>query len=439
MQKNFTLLIIEDNKDDVRIIRDVLKNENYSPDYSLAMNASGLQDILDEKNWDLVITDHHMPGFTSLEAIDLIQNKDVDIPIIVVSDKISEEQAADIMRAGADDVVLKKNIFTRLVPAIERELSEAQTRKDKKIATVKVNALTRAIEQIRNIIFLTDANGKIEYANPQFTSVSQYELAEVLGKKPTFLDIEGNKEDTWYERLTDVALYQDEWTGPINSKKKNGDEFWSLVSISPVIDKNGKLINLVNIAAGFSEVKKEILDLQEKAFKDPLTGLYNQSMFDMHFKQTFNSVKRPENSSTKRHEKLAAFMYLDLDDFKVINDSLGHGEGNNLLKLVAQRISDSLRDSDLVSRIHGDEFNILLAELDQKQDAAKVAQKILYNLAKPIQLNNKSISVGISIGIAIMPTDGANIEEIRVNGDHALRRSKRNGKATFTYYNEKLH
>ncbi len=446
MQKQLELLIIEDSSDDTLLLINKLHHSGYAPSFKRVDSAKMLRASLEEREWDLIITDHAMPGFSSTEALEIINERGIKIPVIVVSGEIGEEEAAALMRAGATDYVLKRNL-TRLIPVIERELQDSADRKNwiavQKKSDVRLKILSKAIDQSRSIVFIADASGVIEYTNEGFTQITGWEFNEITNHTPDFLDDPTSiathdsplqKSDlinhSWHDQQMKVIRSGNTWRGEIINRKKNGESFWALVTISPIFNERGEISNLVNVGEDLTELKLKEKRLQQLAFYDSVTGLANRRLLDERLEQTLNHCKRSG--------KCAALLCLDLDGFKQVNDTLGHAEGDQVLKMVAAQLQECVRETDTVARMGGDEFYVLLTKLDQETDARLVAQKIVSVVANLNKCSNNELGVTTSLGIATIPGDGHTADIIKRCGDRALYKAKTSGRNNFKFFNKKF-
>ncbi len=433
MEQQIKLLIIEDSIDDAILVYKALKREGYMISFQRVDSSESLEKQMTNQRWDLIITDYSMPSFDGIEAINIIKKFDAIVPIIVLSGAIGEEQAVAAMRAGANDYVLKENNLKRMTAVVKRELRESQARRVKEERLI---TLEKAVSQSRNVIFITDHSGFIIDANPRLEEVTGYTLEEVKDKDGTIehLRVESNNNDSWHDMIINVGLSKKNWSGAILNRSKDGEMFWVLVSISPILDESNQVMNIVSVAEDLSKFKEKEQDLLQKAFHDPLTNLPNRRLLEEHLDHALKFVKRKNTC--------AALLCLDLDKFKDVNDTLGHVEGDNLLKMVSKRLQSSVREIDTVARFGGDEFNILLGEVEKEQDIVKVAENILSSLNKPFKLGLSEKIVSISIGIAIITKegiDGKTPEVIIKNADKAMYDVKKQGRNNYKFYCERLN
>lgn len=247
------VLIVDDSPLDTDLIIHEL-NGCFATEYRRVETAEEMLDALEGTMWDIVISDYVMPRFSGLDAIALLGSEGCTIPLIVVSGKIEDEAAVETMRAGASDYILKDNL-ARLVPAIRRELEEAEVRRQKKRAEDELRKLSHAVEQCPVSIIITDRNGTIEYVNPKFTRMTGYEAAEAIGQTPRLLK-SGKIPDSEYRNLWETITSGREWHGELVNRKKNGDLFWERASISAIRDASGTITHFVGVKEDISEQRQ---------------------------------------------------------------------------------------------------------------------------------------------------------------------------------------
>lgn len=279
----------------------------------------------------------------------------------------------------------------------------------------------------REGIVMTDPDKVIIDVNEAFCSLTGYTREEVIGKTPKIL--RSGRHDSYFYTQMNQALEQDgSWRGEIWNKKKNGQEYAEFLRIDSIRDAHGKIENYIGIFSDVTEHKKQQEQLHHMANYDPLTNLPNRNLYMTLAQQMLGLAKR--NGSK------AVVAFLDLDGFKGVNDNYGHEMGDRILKQVAGRLEEHLRQSDTVARIGGDEFVLLLSDVDDKEDVNPLLERILVSLKEPFKVNNIYITIGASIGVAFYPDDGEEIDMLIRYADMAMYRSKELGRNRITYYNQ---
>ncbi|MCP5170382.1 MAG: EAL domain-containing protein [Hahellaceae bacterium] len=290
--------------------------------------------------------------------------------------------------------------------------------------------LSSAVTNSGSLIVITDGEGIIEYVNEKFCQITQYRRSESIGR--SILMLSGrNASETRSETTWNLHCLNSGWEGELLSRKKDGSEFWSAITISAVFDRNNAVSNYVISGIDISAIKEISQKMEHLALYDSLTGLANRRLFIDRLNQSIQSAKR--------HNSKVALFFLDLDQFKRINDTLGHDAGDALLLTVAERLQSCVRAQDTVSRLGGDEFTILLNDLGDTNAATTVAKHILRVLKEPIKLDKHEVIVSTSIGITISPDDSVDTDTLMKNADLALYRAKEQGRDGYHFFTEELN
>ena len=279
-------------------------------------------------------------------------------------------------------------------------------------------------------ITITDAQTRIRMVNRAFSDTTGYSADEVIGKTPAILK-SGKQGPEFYEALWASLRERGEWRGEIWNKRKNGSIYPEWLNISAVRNHRGEAEYYVAIFTDITERKEREDRITFQAFHDALTGLPNRILFGDRLDQALTQAKR-------RKSLTPAVMFLDLDRFKLINDTLGHDAGDVLLKEVANRLRACVRESDTVARFGGDEFTVLLTEITQESDAHAVATKILETMKQPVLLVGQPTIITTSIGISLYPKDGSDAETLMKHADAAMYQVKGRGRAGMCFFSEEL-
>lgn len=286
-----------------------------------------------------------------------------------------------------------------------------------------------AFNQAAEGILITDASNRIVAVNQAFTRLTGYAEADVLGQTPKLL-ASGQHPPEFYERMWAEILNHGHWQGEILNRRKNGSVFPEWLSIAAIKDNNGKVTNYVAVFNDISDIKDKEARLDYMAHHDSLTGLPNRALFADRVGHAL--------AAARRVKKRLAVLFLDMDHFKQVNDSLGHDAGDRLLADTAERIAASLRDEDTLGRQGGDEFVILLEHLGDGRDAAQVAEKVINALKRPFQVHGHEVQSGGSIGISLYPDDGDDVATLLKHADNAMYQAKAAGGNTYRYFNPTL-
>lgn len=264
-------------------------------------------------------------------------------------------------------------------------------------------------------IIVTDVSKRILSVNRSFTKITGYEAHEAIGQFPSMLK-SGLHDKAFYDEMNASIADNGLWIGELWNRRKNGENFPVWMSINGVRNKDGVLTHYFSVFTDLTERKNAERQIYRLAYYDTLTSLPNRARLYTLLRQTLLEAKR-----NKTH---GAILFIDLDRFKQINDSLGHAYGDILLKEVAVRLSASLRGSDIIARIGGDEFVVALVDITKREDASIVAQKIFHSLSTPIMMEGHELQISASIGISVYPDDGDDAETLIRNADVAMYRAK---------------
>ena len=279
-------------------------------------------------------------------------------------------------------------------------------------------------------IIITDARARILRVNDAFTRITGYSMDEVIGRTPRLLRTERHNKD-FYKTITMELKAAGVWQGEIWSRRKNGELFPEWLNISAVQDEQGKPVQYIGIFSDFTEKKLSEERIYHLAHYDILTELPNRALLQERLGQAVVQAQR--------HAKPTAILFVDLDYFKRINDTLGHVLGDKLLQVIAQRLTECVRKGDTVARQGGDEFIIVLNQLQHEDDAAVVAENILAQVAKPIHLDHHEVVISASIGISLYPGDTEDPGTLLKNADAAMYRAKEQGRGIYQFFTPDLN
>jgi diguanylate cyclase (GGDEF)-like protein/PAS domain S-box-containing protein len=296
---------------------------------------------------------------------------------------------------------------------------------ERKKAQTQMQKLSRALEQTADAVIITDSNGTIEYVNPAFELVTGYASAEAVGYRPNLLK-SGRQGPGFYDNMWKIILAGEVFNDVIINRRKDGSLYYEEKTITPLKDVDGRITHFVATGKDISERMQTQERLAFMAQHDPLTELPNRALLLDRLKQSL--------AGARWRERRAAVLFVDLDRFKTINDTLGHEVGDRLLQQLAERFQRSVRDGDTVARFGGDEFVILLDDVASGDDVSGVAQKVLQALAPPFQVDHQTLYVTASIGVSLFPNDGEDASTLLKNADIAMYRAKELGKNTYQFY-----
>lgn len=289
----------------------------------------------------------------------------------------------------------------------------------------------RVFENSAQAILITDPAGRIVSVNPAFTAITGYTVAEAVGENPRKF-ASGRHDASFYSAMWLELKNRNSWAGEVWDRRKNGEVFPKWLTIDAVHDAtSGEISHYVGIFSDISEQKENEARIEHLAYHDALTGLPNRYALNARLHQSV--------ADARRNGTYLALMFMDLDRFKTVNDSLGHDIGDQLLVTVARRIRNVLRESDTVARLGGDEFVIVVPGIATPEDAARVAEKVITEVGMPMVLAGHSLHTSPSIGIGLFPGDGGSVETLMKNADAAMYYAKQHGRNTFRFFTANMN
>lgn len=294
----------------------------------------------------------------------------------------------------------------------------------------KIRILSQALEQSPVLVMITDPQANIEYVNPSFELVTGYTSSEVIGQNPRIFQ-SGLTPHKRYQDLWAALTAKKSWSGEIQNCKKNGEIYWEYAHIAPVVDDHDNVTHYLSVKEDITQQKIQQEKILQQAQYDALTGLPNRMLAMDRLTQLLKE--------SNRTQKKGAVLFLDLDGFKRVNDSLGHESGDRLLVQAAERLTGAVREDDTVCRLGGDEFIILLKGLAQASEAQYVAETLLSCFKEIFIIDERELIVTASIGISVFPEDGNTPVELLRNADTAMYHSKEQGRNTYNYYTESMN
>ena len=286
---------------------------------------------------------------------------------------------------------------------------------ERKLAEDALRLSASVFQNSYEAILITDADNRIVDVNPSFTRITGYAREDVLGQNPSILS-SGRQSREFYAQLWRSLQTTDHWRGEVWNRRKNGELFAESLSITRVLDSNGRLIHHVAVVSDISRLKAHAEELDRIAHFDPLTGVPNRRLLEDRLRQAI--------AHADRSRKPLAVCLLDLDGFKPINDQYGHEAGDQLLVEIVDRLQSMLRSVDTVARLGGDEFVLLLGDLESHG----VFDRILEAVSQPVQLRDDSVAVSASIGVALYPEDPVDADTLLRHADQAMYLAKQRGR-----------
>ncbi len=311
--------------------------------------------------------------------------------------------------------------------AARRELREASERLADSERSVQLAA--KVFEHALEGIVVTAPDGTIQMVNPSFTAITGYAAEEAIGNNPRMLKSDRH-DDAFYETMWRTLAEEGSWSGQIWNRNKRGEAYPEWLNINAVRDAAGEVSNYVAVFHDMSDIERSRAQMQHLAYHDPLTGLPNRMLLDDRLRIALAQARRART--------MVAVIFVDLDDFKRINDTFGHPAGDLALQQVARRLEACVREEDTVSRRGGDEFVVVLSQIRSPVAAMRVGQAILRTVSSPLAVGGRSVRIGATLGAAVFPVDGSTPEDLLRNADLALYRAKERGKGVFQPFTREI-
>lgn len=296
---------------------------------------------------------------------------------------------------------------------------------ERRSAEESLRLRNRAIQASVNAIIITDLEGNIEYANPAFERITGYSIRETLGRNCRFLQA-GDRDQAGIAAIRQAIANREESSALMRNYRKDGEMFWNDVHIAPVRDQHDEVTHFVGVLNDISAIKHYEYELERHAKVDALTALANRNVLKDRIRQGI--------ATAERHREWVAVGFMDLDNFKFINDSLGHTVGDELLKQVAKRLQACLREQDTVARYGGDEFAFVISGEQEEKTVATLMSRILRTIELPFLVEGHKLFVSCSIGLSFSPRDGVDVDTLLKNADAAMYQAKEKGRNNFQFY-----
>lgn len=300
---------------------------------------------------------------------------------------------------------------------------------ERKLAEMQSQRAARVFSASNDGIMITDATCVVLDVNPAFSKITGYSKEEVLGQQAMFLNADlqaTDLESQMWQSLNNLGS----WRGDIRNRRKNGDVYVESLSVSVITDEHGDRVNYIAVFSDVTQLKAHQAELNRVAHHDALTGLPNRRLLTDRLQQAMRQ--------TKRTQQTLAVCYIDLDNFKPINDSLGHAAGDRVLIEVATRFLHTLRETDTVSRIGGDEFVLLLSGIQDVKELNALLKRLMNKICEPITLGEQVTEVFASMGVVLFPDDDADADTLLRHADQAMYTAKESGRNRYHIYDAQL-
>lgn len=443
-KSTFQILIIDDNINLLHSTQLLVEAKGYK--CIIADGGEAGLNVLNSSPVDILLLDLSMPEIDGYSVLKHIQDKRIDTDVIIVSGETSFDNATRVFRNGALDFLRKPYNSNELLSVIDNVAYKRNLNKNLRLTQNQLEESERRYRFIvsysPDIIYMIDHRGFFTFINSRVTDLLGYTPEELIGEHFSALVHEDDiaiAEHVFNERRTGERSSQNV---EFRLKSNDPDVFSKPFESSSIVielcsmgvyesrNDGTPYLGTYGVARDISDRKKDQEMIHFQAYHDLLTSLPNRELF-------LDRLKLSISQADRKHKK-SAVLFLDMDGFKFINDSLGHVVGDNLLQRVAHRLQETLRDTDTVSRIGGDEFNILIPELKNRDEAGLVAKKILDAFSLPIILDNHEITISFSIGISVFPDDASSTEELIKNSDMAMYHIKGRGKNGYEYFSDHM-
>ncbi|MHB8814374.1 MAG: putative bifunctional diguanylate cyclase/phosphodiesterase [Steroidobacteraceae bacterium] len=438
-----TILLIQDDCRDAHSVREALirSSDGVFQVEWVRLCSEGLKRLAEEDKPGgeptdgiaAVLVDLFLPDSRGIETFDCLFSLVPQIPILVLSASQDEDVAKLAVQRGAQDYLLKAHLDGYLLPKtlrsmIERAANAEALFEEKERAQVTLNSIGDAV-------ISTDVSGRVTYLNAAAESTTGWSLQEAAGCRleEVFQIADATTRKTAQNPMK-LAILENKTVGLTSNCvliRRDGTEAAIEDSAAPIHDRRGHVTGAVMVFRDVSMTRALALKMAHLAQHDSLTDLPNRILLNDRLTQALTLAQR--------HEQRLALLFLDLDRFKSINDSLGHAIGDRLLQSVAERLLGCVRGSDTVSRQGGDEFVILLPEVTQPSDAAVTAEKILLALSTPHRIDRQDLHLAASIGIVTYPDDGTDAKALLKHADLAMYRAKNAGRNTYRFFESDMN
>lgn len=422
MKQRPRLLIVEDSKDDVELLLHSLRSQGYAAASTTVDSPAGMRAALEGQEWDLIVCDQSMPGFSAPEALAIAKESCPDVPFIIVSGEMDLALAVALIKLGAQDYIEKSELI-RLGPVIERELRDASLKQRQRITEDRLHEsqeLFRAIvENVGDLVAVLDAEGRRVYNSPSYRPL--FREKDIRRGSNSFLEIHPEDRERIKEIFRRTVATGIGECAEFRFVLKDGSIRHMESDGRAIRGADGKVSKVVVVSRDITEQKRLEAELREMAATDTLTGLPNRRHFLAQLEQELARVSRVKTYCT-------CVLMIDVDHFKQVNDTFGHATGDNILRHIAALMRQELRKVDTLGRIGGEEFAVILPSA--ALPAAKVfAERLRKKVAgTPMAQESGAVPITISIGVTEMKAGDASADDALIRADRALYHAKECGR-----------
>jgi len=422
------LLLVEDNPADVRLLREMFHEQSsHNTELTQVGTMGEAEKHLAEGMVDIILLDLGLPDAQGLESIRRARAVAPGVPLVVLTSLDDESMASQALQEGVQDYLIKGQIDARgllraLRYAVERKIMQEALFDEKELAQVTLNSIGDAV-------ICANVSGSITFLNPVAQRMTGWSQGEAAGRPmaEVFRILGATSRET-SPNPTEMAVENGMIHVPSNCIliQRDGFEIPIDATVAQIHDRQGRTTGVVIVFRDMGSTRTMALQMAHSAHHDFLTGLPNRKLLNDRVRQAI--------ASAPRHMKKVAVLFLDLDGFKHINDSLGHPIGDRLLQSVAKRLVDGVRGSDTVSRQGGDEFVVLLSEVESLESVEATVRRLLQAGAEPHSIDQHDLHVTSCIGVSVFPDDGLDPETLVKNADTAMYQAKENGRQSFQFF-----
>jgi diguanylate cyclase (GGDEF)-like protein/PAS domain S-box-containing protein len=386
------------------------------------LNESARQTLNLDRQDDLI--NQPVDNLFTQDSVELLHTR-----INALENQVGQPFEASFIRA--DQKLIQVEVLARSVehegtPATQLVFTDITQRKE---SEAKLQQAVQIIEHTMEGVVITDGEGCITSVNPAFCEITGYKETEIIHQHLDKLKSDRHSQE-FFDELWSKVRETGSWRGEVWNQRSNGEVYPAWMTISCVLDEYDHILHYVAVFSDITSIKQSQSQLEHLAHHDSLTNLPNRLLFEDRLQHAI--------SQSKRQRRQLAVLFLDLDRFKNINDTLGHAMGDELLKEVAMRLQHLLRDGDTAARLGGDEFTVLVENLEDPSQAAVVASKIQESFKTPYKIAGRELHITTSIGISIYPEDGKTVADLTKNADAAMYQAKEQGRNNYRYYTSEL-
>ncbi|MDI6750182.1 MAG: EAL domain-containing protein [Rhodocyclaceae bacterium] len=425
------VLYIEDKPFDRDQVRAALEDAEAAFVLKTVTQRGDFESALQSGGFDCVLTDLDVLGFTGLQVFDVVRAAQPQLPVVILTGNGSEELAVEAMKRGAADYLVKTPLQIARLPLILKQAVEQAAQAARLVRQqANVELAAKIFEASSDGLIITDAERRILAVNPAFCTLTGYRAEELVGCKTDVLTA-GPKDEALVKEIWAGVASQGSWQGEIRPQRKDGTRGRAWLTLSAVRTADGIVRHYV----------AQLIDLAERTLfeehlryllqHDALTDLPNLALLTDHLEQALGNAVR--------QARVVALLTVNLTRFRTVNEHYGRSVGDQALIEVARRLKALLRASDTVARSGADEFGILLANLEQEDDAILLAQRILDRIAAPMDIDDHRLSLNACIGIALFPKDAQDVDSLFKCADSALDRAREAGAHCFRFFDPQLN